>query len=403
MTRRLFTSESVTEGHPDKIADQISDGILDALLAQDPHSRVAVETLTTSASPRRARSSPRTTATEEPTVPKTFVTGSIATDYLMRFPGRFADQLVAGALDRVSLSFLVDDLIVRRGGVAANVAYGMGLLGHRPVLVGAVGSDFADYRSWLERHGVDCGSVLVSDTAHTARFVCTTDDDHCQIASFYPGAMSRARDVDLADVAQRTGRPDLVLVGPDDPEAMLRHTGAVRRHGWRLAADPSQQLARLSGEEVRQLVTAASILFTNEYESELLQSVTGLTQRQLLDLVDLHVVTRGAEGVRLRHRDGTQDVPATPVIDPVDPTGGGDAFRAGFLAALAWQLQLTDAAALGCHLAALAVAAPGTQEYALKPDHFIDTLHRHHGRPVADAVRHRLGAVAAGRLAEPVR
>ncbi len=133
------------------------------------------------------------------------VTGSIATDHLMTFPGRFADSLIADQLDKVSLSFLVDELDIRRGGVAANIAFGMGCLGLRPILVGAVGPDFADYGSWLERHGVDIGSVRLSDVAHTARFVCTTDQDQNQIASFYPGAMSEAREIELRPVDDRVG------------------------------------------------------------------------------------------------------------------------------------------------------------------------------------------------------
>ena len=134
---------------------------------------------------------------------KIVVTGSIATDHLMHFPGRFAEQLLPDQLHKVSLSFLVDDLVVRRGGIASNIAYGMGALGLHPVLVGAVGADFADFRAWLTRHGVDCGSVYVSEVAHTARFVCTTDDDMCQIASFYAGAMAEARNIELAPVADR--------------------------------------------------------------------------------------------------------------------------------------------------------------------------------------------------------
>src|SRR6476660_1506936 len=151
------------------------------------------------------------------------VAGSIATDHLMHFPGRFADQLLADQLHKVSLSFLVDDLVLRRGGVAANIAFGMGQLGLHPALVGAVGADFADYRSWLERHGVDCDSVHVSEVAHTARFVCTTDLDMCQIASFYAGAMSEARNIELCPVAERLDGLDLVLISPNDPDAMLRH------------------------------------------------------------------------------------------------------------------------------------------------------------------------------------
>jgi adenosine kinase len=117
------------------------------------------------------------------------VTGSIATDHLMTFPGKFSESLVVDQLDKISLSFLVDDLEMRRGGIAANIAFGLGCLGLDPILVGAVGQDFADYRSWLQRHRVDTGSVHVSELRHTARFVCTTDTDHAQIASFYAGAM----------------------------------------------------------------------------------------------------------------------------------------------------------------------------------------------------------------------
>src|SRR3954452_12210192 len=159
---------------------------------------------------------------------KIAVTGSIATDHLMHFPGKFADQLIADQLHKVSLSFLVDDLAVRRGGVAPNIAFGMGQLGLRPILVGAVGADFADYRAWLERHGVDCGAVHVSEVAHTARFVCTTDDDLNQIASFYAGAMSEARNIELTPVADRVGGVDLVLVSADDPEGMVRRTAECR-------------------------------------------------------------------------------------------------------------------------------------------------------------------------------
>ncbi len=189
---------------------------------------------------------------------KIAVTGSIATDHLMHFPGRFADQLLADQLHKVSLSFLVDDLVVRRGGVAANIAFGMGQLGLSPILVGAVGADFADYRSWLERHGVDCGSVYISEVAHTARFVCTTDTEMNQIASFYAGAMAEARNIELAPVADRNNGLDLVLIGANDPAAMVRHSEECRERGIRFAADPSQQLARVEGDDVLKLIDAPS-------------------------------------------------------------------------------------------------------------------------------------------------
>ena len=168
---------------------------------------------------------------------KIAVTGSIATHHLMHFPGKFADQLIADQLHKVSLSFLVDDLVVRRGGVAANISFGMGQLGLTPILVGAVGADFADYRSWLERHGVDCDSVHVSEVAHTARFVCTTDLDLNQIASFYAGAMSEARNIELAPVAARVGGIDLVLVSANDPEAMVLTCTESQSTPWRSSQD----------------------------------------------------------------------------------------------------------------------------------------------------------------------
>src|SRR5262245_38200533 len=189
------------------------------------------------------------------------VTGSIATDHLMHFPGRFSEQLLADQLHKVSLSFLVDELVVRRGGIAANIAFGMAQLGLRPALVGAVGSDFnIDYRPWLDRHGVDTDSVHVSDIAHTARFVCTTDEDMCQIASFYAGAMAEARNIELYPVAQRLGGLDLVIISPNDPLGMIRHTQECRDRGYSFVADPSQQLARMSGADVRELIDGAAYL-----------------------------------------------------------------------------------------------------------------------------------------------
>ena len=175
------------------------------------------------------------------------ICGSIATDHLMTFDGRFADSLVVVQLDKISVSFLASDLQIRRGGIAANIAFGMAHLGQRPVLVGSVGEDFADYRSWLERHGVDCESVHVSETLHTARFVCTTDNDMAQMATFYAGAMAEARNIELGPIAARVGGLDLVLIGADDPEAMLRHTEECRARGIPFVADPSQQLAFADG------------------------------------------------------------------------------------------------------------------------------------------------------------
>lgn len=323
---------------------------------------------------------------------KIAVTGSIATDHLMAFPGRFADQFIADQLHKVSLSFLVDDLVVRRGGVAANIAFGMAQLGLRPILLGAVGADFADYRSWLERHGVDCDSVHISEIAHTARFVCTTDQDMCQIASFYAGAMSEARNIELAPVSTRLSGLDLVLISANDPEAMLRHSAECRERGYAFAADPSQQLARMAGSDALTLIDGADYLMTNEYEKSLLQSKTGLTDAQLMERVKVRVTTLGKDGVEITTRDAEPfRVPVAQVTQAVDPTGVGDGFRAGFFAALSWGLELERAAQVGCLLAALVLETVGPQEYEVRHDVFLKRMAESYGEPAADAVRPHLG------------
>lgn len=311
------------------------------------------------------------------------IAGSVATDHLMTFAGKFTDSLVVDQLDKLSVSFLVDDLEVRRGGCAANICFGLGNLGLRPVLVGAVGEDFGDYRSWLERHLVDCGSVHVSPTRHTARFVCTNDSAMAQIASFYPGAMSESREIELKPIVDRVGDPDYVLIGPDDPEGMLRHTDECRQRGYRFVADPSQQLAFGDGDLIRQLVDGAHILFSNEYEASLITQKTGWSREEVLERVGTWVVTLGAEGVRIERRgEESVTVSAVPEIRKVEPTGVGDAFRAGYLAALVWGLSDERAAQLGCLLAVYVVEQVGTQEYTLSGEAF---LHRAEETYGADA------------------
>ena len=300
------------------------------------------------------------------------VTGSIATDHLMTFPGRFSDSLVADKLDRVSLSFLVDDLDVRRGGVAANIAFGMAVLGLNPVLVGAVGQDVEDYRSWLARHGVDTHSVRVSDVRHTARFVCTTDSEQCQIASFYPGAMTEAREIELGPIADRVGGLDLVLIGANDPEAMTRHTDECRFRRIAFVADPSQQLAWLDGDGIKQLIDGAAYLFSNDYEAGLIEQKTGWSHDDVLSRVGVRITTLGKNGARIEALGAEPiEVPCPPEELKADPTGVGDAFRAGFLAGLAWDLSHERCAQIGSLLATYVIETVGTQEYDLAQRHFL--------------------------------
>ena len=319
------------------------------------------------------------------------VTGSIATDHLMTFPGRFADQFVADQLHTVSLSFLVDNLDVRRGGVGANIAFGMGQLGSRPILVGAAGFDFDDYRAWLERHGVDTESVRISETLHTARFVCTTDADHNQIGSFYTGAMSEARLIELKTVADRVGGLDLVLIGADDPEGMLRHTEECRSRRIPFAADFSQQIARMNGDEIRILLDGAAYLFSNEYEKGLIEAKTGWTDEEILGKVGTRVTTLGSRGVRIEKAGEDPIEVGTPEEErKADPTGVGDAFRAGFLSGLSWGVSPERAAQVGCMLATLVIETVGTQEYQLSRNHFMDRFTKAYGDDAAAEVQKHL-------------
>lgn len=315
------------------------------------------------------------------------ITGSIATDHLMTFPGRFADSLVVDQLDKIALSFLVEDLQVRRGGIAANIAFGLGNLGHRPVLLGAVGQDFVDYRSWLERHGVDTDHVHVSELAHTARFVCTTDVDHAQIASFYAGAMSEAREIELGPIATAVGGIDLVVVSPNDPEAMLRHTEECRVRGLPFVADPSQQLAWMDGDRIRQLVDGAAYLFSNAYEAALIEKKTGWSHDEITKRVGVRVVTHGRDGATVETTEGELARVTVPAEERrADPTGVGDAFRAGYLAGLAWDLGPQRCAEIGSMLATYVVETVGTQEYELGRARFLDRFARAYGRDAADEV-----------------
>jgi adenosine kinase len=292
------------------------------------------------------------------------VSGSIATDHLMTYAGKFAEQLLPDQLASISVSFLVDDLEVRRGGVAANICFGLGNLGLSPVMVGAVGADFGDYRDWLERHGVDTSGVRVSETRHTARFVCTTDTDQNQIASFYPGAMSESAQIDLGTL----GQLDLVLVSPNAPDAMVAHAAYCRDNGIPFAADPSQQLASLDSAAISTLLDGAQILFCNAYEAALLESKTGMSAEQVLAAVGTRVTTHGADGVLIEQSDQDElRVSVVPAEAIVDPTGVGDAFRAGFLAGRSWGLSLERGAQLGSLLATLCLESLGPQEYTLDP------------------------------------
>ncbi len=300
------------------------------------------------------------------------VAGSVGLDHLMTFNGKFTDSLVAGSLEKVSLSFLVDSLDVRRGGCAANIAFGMGVLGLNPVLIAAVGKDWPDYEAWLARHGVDTSHALVSETLYTAHFMVTTDDDLNQIASFFPGAMSEARNIELGPIMDKSGRFDMVVISPDDPEAMLRHSEVCRQMGIAFAADPSQQMARMSGEEIKLLIDGATYLFMNEYELALAMQKTGWTDAQILERVKHRVITLGSQGAKVETASGEFVQVGCPAEkSKTDPTGVGDSFRSGFIAGLAWGLSHERCAQLGAMIATYVIETMGTQEYRFTGAEFV--------------------------------
>jgi adenosine kinase len=222
------------------------------------------------------------------------VTGSIAYDYLMRFPGHFTEHIIREKLDQVSLSFLVEDMTKHWGGNAPNIAYSMALLGLRPKVMGTVGRDFGDYRLWLERAGVDCSTIRQIEDVFTASFFANIDLDNNQIGSFYSGAMAYARNYRIADVYD--GIPDLVVISPNDPMAMLNLAEECRQRKIRFVADPSQQVARLNGAQLRQLIEGAYVLVVNAYESEVIANKTGLSLGDLRSQIEVVVVTRGKRG-----------------------------------------------------------------------------------------------------------
>lgn len=297
------------------------------------------------------------------------ITGSIAYDYLMRFPGRFTEHLLADQLHQVSLSFLVDDMTKHWGGVAANIAYTMALLDLQPKLMGTVGRDFADYRNWLESAGVDTSTVRQIDSVFTASFFANTDIDNNQIASFYTGAMSFARDYTLAEAMP--AKPDLVVISPNDPVAMINLANECRQRGIRFVYDPSQQVPRLTGEELLQGLTGAFMMVVNAYEAEIICRKTGQSIDDLRRQLEILVITRGSKGSTIYSGDQEIDVPVFPVRDIKDPTGSGDAYRAGLLRGIVggWPLKL--AGQVGSLCAAYVLEHDGTQNHRFTPAEFV--------------------------------
>ena len=289
------------------------------------------------------------------------VSGSIAFDYLMRFPGRFRDHFIDQALDHVSLSFLVEELRHERGGSGANIAFNLALLGERPTLMGTAGKDFDEYRAWLDRHGVDTSAVRIIPDEYTASFFCNTDVDNNQIGSFYAGAMSHAKGYRLVDAV--ASLPDLVINSPNDPKAMLELAEECRVRGVRHFFDPSQQVIWLDADDLRYGVERCDLLIVNEYEWDMIANKTGLSHADVVGTGRVLIVTRGENGADIYAEGETHHIPAFPVEKVVDPTGVGDAFRAGLLKGMAWGFDWPLSGRIGALAAAYVLEQHGTQNH----------------------------------------
>jgi adenosine kinase len=303
------------------------------------------------------------------------VTGSIAFDYLMSFPGSFTEQFLPEHFSRVSLSFLVDSLDKRRGGCAPNIAYTLALLGERPRLMGTAGQDFGEYRRWLDAAGIDTSLVVDVPDKFTASFFCSTDAANNQIASFYTGAMAHAAELSFRTV----GPVALTIIAPNDPAAMMQYAEECRALGIRFIFDPGQQCARMSGDELADGLTGADILIVNDYELELIRQKTGFDEAALLARVQALVVTRGADGSSVIRASGRVDVPAVPPRALSDPTGVGDAYRGGFMKGLALGADDRVCAQMGSVAATFALEHLGGQSHAYTPEEFLARYGQHFG------------------------
>ena len=297
------------------------------------------------------------------------ITGSVAYDYLMRYPGRFRDHILPESLDSLSVSFLADSMRRERGGVAANIAYTMRLLGGDPVILATVGHDFGDYRRWLEEQGLSTEQIIEYPDELTATFFVSTDLDQNQIANFYTGAMVRAREVSLVD--RGLGNASLVLISPNDPIAMLNYAQECKQLGIPYAYDPSQQIARLSGEDLQQSIPGASFLLCNEYELAMVQSKTGWSLDEIREQVKMLVLTLGKRGSVLYQGDETIPVPVAHLEHIDDPTGAGDAYRGGFFAAMTAGLPPAVAGKIGALCSVYALENVGTTTHRFTISEFI--------------------------------
>ena len=296
------------------------------------------------------------------------ITGSIAYDYLMFFPGRFADNILADKIENISLSFLVESLKRQRGGTAPNIAYTLALLNGRPKVMATAGQDFDDYRTWLEAQGVDTSGIVQIADDYCASFFVNTDQDQNQIASFYTGAMAHAGQLSYAQHAPET---QLTIISPNDPEAMKKYVTECKAANIAYIYDPSQQTIRLSGEELQHGFEGCRLLTVNEYELSLIEQKTGLSQADIQMRVGGLLVTKAEKGALLMVDDEEYYIPSVSPRQVVEPTGAGDAFRAGLMRGMQLELPWPVAGRMGALCATYVLEHLGTQRHSFTREEYI--------------------------------
>jgi len=301
------------------------------------------------------------------------VSASIAYDYIMAFPGSFGDHILPDKTHVLSVSFLVNTLKRQRGGVAGNIAYSLALLGERPMLAGAGGADFGPYREAFEALGIDLSLVIDVPSELTASAFMMTDLKDNQIAAFYPGAGGQIAELSVAEAA---GQVPYGLVGATMPEAMRRHAHEIAAAGSRLIYDPSQQIVALSADDLTAGIDDAWGLVGNDYEFAMIEQKTGLTIDALKERVSLLVVTYGEQGSEFFSNGSAVRIPAAKTDDVRDPTGAGDAFRAGMIKGLLLEADHAVTGRIASLAATYAVERHGTQEHTYTSDEFVERFER---------------------------
>jgi len=297
------------------------------------------------------------------------ITGSIAYDYIMQFPGYFKEHILPDQIANISVSFLVDSLKKQRGGIATNIAYNLALLGERPRIMATVGQDFAEYRAWLEQNGTDTSGIVEIPDDFTASFFVSTDRDQNQIASFYTGAMAHAHTLSFKQHSGN-GAIDFVVISPNDPRAMVQYALECTELRLPYIYDPSQQIIRLNGDEIKDGVRGSTMTIVNDYEFEMLKNKTGWGDDDVARATQTLIVTRGDKGSTIRAGENTYDIPPVPARREADPTGGGDAYRGGILKGLLKKLPWEITGRIGSLAATYALEEHGTQNHRYSVEEF---------------------------------